>query len=39
MTRQNDGDTFVLGEEVTRTPVRYKNRYGVEIAADLYQWK
>lgn len=28
--------TFALAPEVTRTPVRYKNRYGIEIAADLY---
>ena len=28
--------TFALTPEVTRTPVRYKNRYGIEIAADLY---
>lgn len=39
MTIQNDGYTFVLSDEVTRTPVRYKNRYGIEIAADLYQHK
>ncbi|MGC5172743.1 alpha/beta hydrolase [Microbacterium sp. DT81.1] len=31
-----DGYTFVLSDEVTRTPVRYSNRYGIEIAADLY---
>ena len=24
---------------MTRTPVRYVNRYGIEIAADLYQRK
>lgn len=28
--------TFALAPEVTQTPVRYKNRYGIEIAADLY---
>ena len=28
--------TFSLAPEVTRTPVRYRNRYGIEIAADLY---
>lgn len=39
MTPQSDGYTFVLSDEVTRTPVRYTNRYGVEIAADLYQRK
>ena len=37
MPLQNDGDTFVLSDEVTRTPVRYTNRYGIEIAGDLYQ--
>jgi fermentation-respiration switch protein FrsA (DUF1100 family) len=37
MTTQHDGYTFTLSDEVTRTPVRYKNRYGIEIAADLYQ--
>jgi hypothetical protein len=36
MPLQTDGYTFVLSDEVTRTPVRYKNRYGIEIAADLY---
>jgi uncharacterized protein len=39
MTLQADGYTFVLSDEVTRTPVRYTNRYGIEIAADLYQRK
>jgi uncharacterized protein len=37
MTLQADGYTFALSDEVTRTPVRYTNRYGIEIAADLYQ--
>ena len=37
MTTQHDGYTFTLSDEVTRTPVRYRNRYGIEIAADLYQ--
>ena len=27
---------FVLSENVDRTHVRYKNRYGIEIAGDLY---
>lgn len=36
MSLQNDGYTFVLDPQVTRTPVRYRNRYGIEIAADLY---
>lgn len=31
-----DGYTFELAEGVTRRPVRYRNRYGIEIAADLY---
>jgi uncharacterized protein len=39
MTIQTDGYTFALSDEVTRTPVRYRNRYGIEIAADLYQPK
>lgn len=34
---QNDGYTFALSDEVTRSPVRYRNRYGIEIAADLYR--
>ena len=37
MTLQADGCAFALSDEVTRTPVRYRNRYGIEIAADLYQ--
>jgi fermentation-respiration switch protein FrsA (DUF1100 family) len=36
MARQDDGYTFVLADEVTRTSVRFKNRYGIEIAGDLY---
>lgn len=36
MPTHSDGYTFELSDEVTRTPVRYCNRYGVEIAADLY---
>jgi fermentation-respiration switch protein FrsA (DUF1100 family) len=39
MTLQQDGYTFILSEEVTRTAVRYRNRYGIEIAADLYRAK
>ena len=34
--QSKDGYTFELGDDVTRTPVRYRNRYGIEIAADLY---
>ncbi|HEX8298490.1 MAG TPA: alpha/beta hydrolase [Rubricoccaceae bacterium] len=37
MSRPNDGYTFALSHEVTRTPVRYRTRYGIEIAADLYR--
>lgn len=36
MPLQPDGYTFVLSDEVSRAAVRYKNRYGIEIAADLY---
>lgn len=36
MARQPDGYTFVLSEAVTRTAVRFSNRYGIEIAGDLY---
>lgn len=39
MPLQEDGYTFVLADDVTRTPVRYTNRYGIEIAADLYRSK
>src|SRR4051794_6396347 len=39
MTLQNDGYTSRLSDEVTRIPVRYRNRYGIEIADDLYQRK
>jgi fermentation-respiration switch protein FrsA (DUF1100 family) len=28
--------TFELSENVARTPVRYRNRFGIEIAGDLY---
>lgn len=31
-----DNYIFDLDENVTRTPVTYKNRYGITIAADLY---
>ena len=39
MTDTQDGYTFVLSDsdDVTRTSVRYKKRYGIEIAADLYR--
>lgn len=39
MAGHDDGYTFELTDEVTRTPVRYRNRFGVEIAADLYRPK
>ncbi|SMB79145.1 alpha/beta hydrolase [Deinococcus hopiensis] len=39
MPLQPDNYTFPLAAEVTRTPMRYKNRYGIELAADLYQRK
>lgn len=39
MPLQPDGYTFVLSGEVVRTPVRYRNRYGIELAADLYRAK
>ena len=32
----SDGYTFELDDGVTRTPVRYGNRFGIEIAGDLY---
>jgi hypothetical protein len=31
--------TFELSENVTRTGVKYKNRYGIEISGDLYTAK
>jgi uncharacterized protein len=37
MPLQPDGYTFPLSPDVTRTPVRYRNRYGIENAADLYE--
>jgi uncharacterized protein len=37
MSLQPDGYTFALSNDVTRTAVRYRNRYGIEIAADLYR--
>ncbi|WP_200943701.1 alpha/beta hydrolase [Brevundimonas sp. Root1423] len=39
MPLQDDGYTFPLSADVTRTPVRYRNRYGIEIAGDLYRAK
>lgn len=34
-----DGYTFELSNKVKRTRVSYRNRYGIEIAADLYTAK
>jgi len=34
-TRSGD-HTFQLDRDVDRTPVRFKNHFGIEIAADLY---
>lgn len=39
MPRNADGYTFTLSSEVTREHVRFRNRYGIEIAADLYRPK
>lgn len=35
-TEQNDYYIFELSDNVNRTSVTYKNRYGIELAADLY---
>jgi fermentation-respiration switch protein FrsA (DUF1100 family) len=32
----SDDYTFELSDDVTRTPVRYRNRFGIELAGDLY---
>ncbi|MFC8095387.1 alpha/beta hydrolase [Streptomyces sp. NPDC057301] len=32
----SDGYTFELDENVDRTPVRFTNRYGIEVVGDLY---
>lgn len=34
-----DGYSFPLSESVTRTKVRFTNRYGIELAGDLYMPK
>lgn len=36
MPLQEDGYIFNLAETVERRPVRFTNRYGIDIAADLY---
>lgn len=35
-TAAKGGYTFALDKNVKRTSVRFKNRYGIELAADLY---
>ncbi|MEE1837938.1 alpha/beta hydrolase [Streptomyces sp. SP17KL33] len=35
-TKGSDGYTFALDKNVKRTSVRFENRYGIEVAADLY---
>lgn len=37
MPLYDDGCTFALADEVTRTSVRDTTRYGIEIAADRYR--
>ena len=34
--RAEDTYTFELSSQVERRPVRYKNRYGIELSADMY---
>ena len=34
-----DNYIFDRDENVTRTPVSYKNRYGITLSADLYRSK
>lgn len=36
VSEEEKGYTFELSDNVTRTHVTYDNRYGIEIAADLY---
>jgi fermentation-respiration switch protein FrsA (DUF1100 family) len=36
MSQQPDGYTFEKSADVRRTAVRYRNRYGIELAGDLY---
>lgn len=36
MSQESDGYTFPLPDGVQRTPVRYRNRFGIELAGDLY---
>lgn len=37
LSARDDGYTFALAPDVTRTRIRYRNRYGIEIAGDLYR--
>ena len=37
--RMNDGYTFKLNENVRRTRVTFKNRFGIVLAGDLYEPK
>lgn len=39
MPLHEDGHIFALSDAVTRTAVRFTNRYGIEIAAELYRAK
>lgn len=36
MTSKYEGYSFKLNENVTRTKVKFHNRYGIELAGDLY---
>ena len=36
VTPEEEGHIFELSDEVTREHVYYKNRYGIELAGDLY---
>lgn len=36
MVGQQGNYIFTLSDKVTRTPVTYKNRYGITLAADMY---
>lgn len=35
-TSASEGYTFQLSDQVTREKVTFKNRYGIELAGDLY---
>lgn len=36
MKSRFEGYSFKLNENVTRTKVKFRNRYGIELAGDLY---